>query len=76
MKITGRYNSTVLNGEQMAFLISEAGVSYGLGEWRNERKGVFGAFHIADAAEQKAWDAFATGNGPLPTQIDYLQAAE
>lgn len=75
IRISGRFNATVLNAEQLAFLIQEAGPSFGLGEWRNEKKGMFGAFHLASLDEEEAWDAFATGKGALPTP-DYQMAAE
>lgn len=65
MRITGRFNSTVLTSEALAFLIQEAGLSSGLGEWRNERKGMFGAFHLATAEEETAWDKHAAG-GAFP----------
>ena len=71
MHITGRYNATVLTGNQLAFLVQEAGMASGLGEWRNERKGMFGAFHIADRDEEKAWNAFRDGKGPLPLPANY-----
>lgn len=66
LRVTGRLNPTVLNVEALAFLIDCAGMAFGLGEWRNERKGVFGAFHLSSEAEESAWEAFAAGNGPLP----------
>ncbi len=66
LRVTGRFNMAVLSDEQLAFLVEEAGMSYGLGEWRNERKGVFGSFRMANAAEEIAWDKFAAGKGPLP----------
>lgn len=66
MRVTGRFNSTVLTPDALAFLIQEAGMSSGLGEWRNERKGLFGAFHLAEAHEETAWDAFAAGKGEMP----------
>jgi hypothetical protein len=75
MKVTGRFNSAAISAEQLAFLIQEAGMSYGLGEWRNERKGMFGAFHLADAEEEIAWEAYAIKKGPLP-EIQLQQAAE
>lgn len=75
-RISGRFNTAVLNPEQLAFLIQEAGLSYGVGEWRNERKGMFGAFHLADAAEEKAWDAYAAGKGAMPMPASYAMAAE
>jgi hypothetical protein len=77
MRVTGRFNPTVLTPEALAFLIQEAGMSAGLGEWRNEKKGMFGAFHLADAQEERAWDEFASGKAaspPLP--ISYRTAAE
>jgi hypothetical protein len=77
MRVTGRFNPTVLTPEALAFLIQEAGMSAGLGEWRNEKKGMFGAFHLADAEEERAWTNFASGksaNPPLP--ISYRRAAE
>ena len=75
-RVSGRFNTAVLNPEQLAFLIQEAGLSYGVGEWRNERKGMFGAFHLADATEEKVWDKFAAGKGPMPTPAAYAMAAE
>jgi hypothetical protein len=79
IRITGRFNNTVLSSEALAFLGLEAGVGVGIGEWRNERKGIFGAFHLADVEEQTAWEKFASGKGPLPQpQRDesYREAAE
>ena len=76
MRIGGRFNATVLTAEALAFLIQESGMSSGLGEWRNERKGMFGAFHLADADEEAAWDAYAAGSGPLPLPAGYAIAAE
>ena len=74
--ITGRINSSVVTPEQLAFLVQESGIASGLGEWRNERKGMFGAFHMATAEEEKAWDAYAAGKGRLPIPDSYKKAAE
>jgi hypothetical protein len=76
MQITGRFNSTVITDEALGFLIMEAGMASGLGEWRNERKGMFGAFHLADEHEEKAWNAFKDGKGKLPMPASYKMAAE
>jgi hypothetical protein len=75
IRFSGRYNAAVLSAEQIAFLLMEAGLAFGLGEWRNERKGMFGAFHLADSAEELDWDQYAAGNGPLPVR-QFAQAAE
>lgn len=68
IRVVGRYNPKVITPEALVFLIQEAGVSSGLGEWRNDRRGTFGAFHIAKTAEQKEWDAFAAGTAPMPVR--------
>lgn len=76
MCITGKYNASILTAEQLAFLIAEGGMATGLGEWRNERKGMFGAFHLAAPDEEAAWDAYAQGKGSLPMPPEYQIAAE
>jgi hypothetical protein len=76
MKITGRFNNATLTADTLAFLVQEAGYAQGLGEWRNERRGMFGSFHMATmGAEEKQWDDFAAGKGPLPG-IELQEAAE
>lgn len=74
--VTGEFNTDVMTEEQLAFLLDEAGRAYGLGEWRNEKKGMFGAFHLATVEEETAWNAFASGTGPLPDAGSELMAAE
>jgi hypothetical protein len=76
MRVSGKFNSSILTAEALAFLIAEAGLAYGLGEWRNERKGMFGAFHLADAEEEAEWEAYASGKGKLPASENYRIAAE
>lgn len=78
MRITGRLNSSVLTVEQLAFLVDESGMSSGLGEWRIERRGMFGSFHMANLKEEAEWESFAAGNGtiPIPANQTYSIAAE
>lgn len=77
MRITGKFNPMVLTPEGLTFLVQESGQSSGIGEWRNERHGNFGAFHMADVEEETAWRAFVEGKGPLPIPATYsLKAAE
>jgi hypothetical protein len=76
MKVSGKFNSNILTPEALAFLIVEAGTAFGLGEWRNERRGLFGAFHLADAEEEEAWEAYKNGKGEMPLPENYRQAAE
>lgn len=71
MHVSGRFNVSVLSATSLAFLINEAGLASGLGEWRNERKGLFGAFHLGNNAERKAWEAYRDGRGPLPVPENY-----
>lgn len=74
-RVTGEINIDVLTPEALAFLIDEAGRSCGLGEFRNERKGMFGAFHRALSEEDAEWEAFAAGKAPMP-QPRYEEAAQ
>jgi hypothetical protein len=76
LNVKGKFNAAVMNYDILNFLIEESGYSAGIGEWRNERKGMFGAFHQADSDEVDAWQAFADGKGPLPTPIQYREAAQ
>ena len=76
LNITGHVNTTVLPVETLVYLINESGRSCGLGEWRNEKHGVFGAFHLATEAEEKAWAKFKAGKGKMPVPVSYKEAAE
>jgi hypothetical protein len=71
IRVSGRLNPTVLNWEKIGFLIEEAGTACGIGEWRNEKGGTFGLFHLATEEEAAAWELFATGEGPLPVHKAY-----
>ncbi len=75
LHVTGRVNTDTVSLEQLVFLIRDAGSTIGLGEWRNERKGVFGAFRIAGVQEAARWDAYAAGDGPLPVRSTNLAVA-
>jgi hypothetical protein len=68
LRVSGRINTDTVSLEQLVYMIRDAGLAIGLGEWRNERKGVFGSFHIADTDEAELWEAYAAGEGPLPVK--------
>lgn len=80
MRIVARYNSSVLTQDVITALITDSGMSCGVGDWRNEKNGMFGSFHLASADEEKAWEKYASGKGALPPPIypddDMMQAAE
>lgn len=76
IKITGRVNASMLPIETVAFLLDDSGLCCGIGEWRNEKNGMFGAFHRATEDEEKAWELYASGKGPLPVPQNYKMAAE
>ena len=48
-----RYNTNVLSEEQIVNLFNTAGFGVGVGEWRAERDGQHGLFHVATAEELK-----------------------
>lgn len=76
MKISGRFDSTIITPQALAFLINSAGIASGLGEWRNERNGVFGSFHLANVREQEGWDKFLEGTHPMPIPDWYQPSAQ
>lgn len=43
---TVRYNSAVLSLEQLINMINMGGFACGIGEWRAEKGGVYGSFHV------------------------------
>lgn len=71
LRVTGKFNNAVLTPEALTFIVQESGIAAGLGEWRNERRGMFGAFHLAHSEEEDAWEAFAAGHGPMPIPDAY-----
>lgn len=76
IRLRAKFNPDILTPEALTFLIQESGIACGLGEWRNERRGVFGAFHLASAEEESEWERFASGKGALPIAENYRMAAE
>jgi len=52
-----RYNTRVLTAEQLVNLLNIAGFSVGVGEWRSERDGGFGLFHVATGGEADGIEA-------------------
>ncbi len=45
------YNAGIISGSQLVNLFKTAGFGVGVGEWRPERDGTFGMFHVASADE-------------------------
>ncbi len=46
-----RYNASVLSDEQIIHLFNVAGFGIGVGEWRPQKDGMFGLFHVATEKE-------------------------
>ena len=51
--IAVKYNANVMSAEQILNLMQTAGFAVGVGEWRPEKDGQFGRFHVATAKEMK-----------------------
>jgi hypothetical protein len=49
-----RYNAAMLSAEQIVHLFNTAGFAIGVGEWRPQRDGSFGMFHVATDTEVSA----------------------
>lgn len=46
-----RYNANVLSEAQLLNIVNVSGFAVGVGEWRPERDGSFGMFHVASEAD-------------------------
>lgn len=53
-RILVRYNENVLSESQILHLLNVAGFAVGVGEWRPEKDGQYGMFHVATEAELAA----------------------
>lgn len=51
MPVAVKFNAAVISAEQIANLLNTAGFAIGIGEWRPERNGSFGRFHVAGEGE-------------------------
>jgi hypothetical protein len=54
-----RYNANVLSESQILNIINVAGFAVGVGEWRPERDGMSGMFHVADERDMAKLEASA-----------------
>jgi hypothetical protein len=52
--LTVRYNTRAMTLQQLVHLFNQAGFSTGVGEWRPERDGSFGMFHVEAVDEVEA----------------------
>lgn len=51
MPVTIKFNAAAISAEQVANLLNTAGFGVGIGEWRPEKNGSFGRFHVASEGE-------------------------
>lgn len=49
--LTVKFNANVMSAAQVVNLFQTAGFAVGVGEWRPERDGVYGRFHVATEAQ-------------------------
>lgn len=54
MVVRIEFNRLVVTDATVAALIDTAGFAVGLGEWRQEKSGTYGSYHLADAVETKS----------------------
>jgi hypothetical protein len=71
IRVKGRLNVSTCPFEWIPFLIRHSGLAVGIGDWRNEKNGMFGAYHIANPAEYAEWEAYRRGDSQLPTPVPF-----
>jgi hypothetical protein len=71
LRVAGRLNVSAVPLSWLPFLIRHSGLSTGVGDWRNEKNGMFGSYHLANPQESEQWEAFAAGTGPLPEVVPF-----
>jgi hypothetical protein len=49
--VTIKFNASAISAEQIANLLNTAGFGVGIGEWRPERNGSYGMFHVGGSEE-------------------------
>lgn len=76
MRLSGKFDPQQIPVEALGWLIDTGGLATGIGDWRNEKSGIFGSFRPAQAEEAEEWEAFAAGRGPLPDTGQMADAAE
>jgi hypothetical protein len=59
--LTIAFNDRVMSAEQILNMLNTAGFGVGVGEWRPEKDGQYGRFHVADESEVAVIMAEATG---------------
>jgi hypothetical protein len=52
VRVPVRYNAAVLSAEQIVNLFNTAGFAIGIGEWRPQKDGSYGMFHVAVGGEE------------------------
>ena len=52
-RFTIKYNADIVSLEQIVSMFAYGGFGCGIGEWRPEKKGSLGMFHVADEADFK-----------------------
>lgn len=75
INVTGRMNASIISNEALISLVLWAGLERGIGDWRNEKNGMMGAFHPAEEGEIKQWERFRDGKGPIPMPPNYYKDA-
>lgn len=56
-KVLVKYNENVLSPSQILNILNTAGFAVGVGEWRPEKNGQYGTFHVANEADLKRINA-------------------
>lgn len=76
MRLVFEYNSNVVSDSTLAVLVDTAGFAVGVGEWRNEKDGIYGSFRLATPVEAKQiakWEKAGPQKPHLPDEKAFLR---
>ena len=71
IRVTGKLNTSMCPGSWLPLLVRHSGLATGIGDWRNEKGGMFGAYHYASPEEITEWEDYIHGRGDLPKVPDF-----
>lgn len=66
--LTISHNANVMSAEQILNMLNTAGFGVGVGEWRPEKDGQYGCFHVANEEDMEQIEAYRRDQEKVPSR--------